>query len=626
MNQKQNILEAWIMVEHLSEGNINLRDKTVLTLHELQEDRYFDLFINEIQRKKMKSYQKGGIVLYFDIFPFNEIVEFLRKEYRLSATEQEITYGDKFSFALYFDKTLKLNGEMTFLTESYYIRKFRKIPKESEFSSFEEEYKKLFEEIFECPEDVDYKMHFNEAVRYVLQKNHVDIKNCRMKVLLNLEADAANLHSFFVKDLEKAKTISTDILDAYILGKSKSRIDLDSRVQSGKFNGEMFYKILQPKNYPVARFPSNPKFALSFMQQTAVNLAIGFDNQRIRSVNGPPGTGKTTLLKDIFAELVVEQAYEIVSLSEKVIKGSAETRYWNNASIGIVPSKIADKGIVVASSNNGAVQNIVNELPLVAGIDHEFIEPILDIDYFKTVANSKVETKWVKNENGKYEELISKEKEDGDKFWGVFSLEGGRKENMEYIITVLKHIEEYLKNEYEPNQDVYQDFKKQYDNVNGYRMKRQDSIEEMKKLQRLFREIDEKTKLYEKNKIDRRRELSERALKIDESIKRDHSEMGELETNVCIFKQQLKNLEDEKNSIELCIETLKLQKPGFFSRKKIKNEFKEKNKTYSDRLIKVIENEWSMKSQIYDAEGQIKKLKEQILKNKAFDDCEIYYI
>ena len=41
------------------------------------------------------------------------------------------------------------------------------------------------------------------------------------------------------------------------------------------------------------------------MQQVAVNLAIGYDNERIRSVNGPPGTGKTTLLKDIFAEFVV---------------------------------------------------------------------------------------------------------------------------------------------------------------------------------------------------------------------------------------------------------------------------------------------------------------------------------
>lgn len=51
------------------------------------------------------------------------------------------------------------------------------------------------------------------------------------------------------------------------------------------------------------------------MQQVAVNLSIGFDNNQIRSVNGPPGTGKTTLLKDIFAELIVEQSYEIAKNS-----------------------------------------------------------------------------------------------------------------------------------------------------------------------------------------------------------------------------------------------------------------------------------------------------------------------
>lgn len=29
MSRKENILNAWIMVEHLTEGNINIRDKSI---------------------------------------------------------------------------------------------------------------------------------------------------------------------------------------------------------------------------------------------------------------------------------------------------------------------------------------------------------------------------------------------------------------------------------------------------------------------------------------------------------------------------------------------------------------------------------------------------------------------
>ena len=112
-----------------------------------------------------------------------------------------------------------------------------------------------------------------------------------MQILKNIETEATNLHSFFIDDLEKAKKIETVNLRSYLYGNEEQRINLDSKNGSVNFNPDAFERILQPENYPLGRFPSNTAFALSLMQQIAVNLSTGFDQSQIRSVNGPPGTG-----------------------------------------------------------------------------------------------------------------------------------------------------------------------------------------------------------------------------------------------------------------------------------------------------------------------------------------------
>ncbi len=618
MSKKSDVLESWIMVEHLSEGDINLKDKSIITLSNLEGENYYDLFIREIQKKKMKKHQRGGIVIFFDIFSFKEIIDFLRKEYNLLEIEEDIKVGNKFSFALYFDKELKIYSKMTFLTESFYIRTYRKIPRESEFLSFEQEYRNIFDEIFECPDNMDYVDHFNNAIKLIIKNNGIDISNCRMKAVKNLETDAINLHSFFVGDLEKAKTVESSILDDYILKRRKERINLDSRVKSSEFDSEIFSKVLQPKNYPLARFPSNPEHSLTFMQQVAVNLAIGYDNEQIRSVNGPPGTGKTTLLKDIFAELVVEQSYDIVRLSSKYVKGSKETKCWDNASIGIMPKKIAEKGIVVASSNNGAVQNIVNELPLLTEIDKEFSKSLIEADYFRAIANLEDLSKWDEDENDiKHEELVNKENKEKNKFWGLFSLEGGRKENMDYIVNVLKHVVSYLEEEYEPDEEIYQKFMNQYKDVCLYREERQKISEIINELNKLLIELDTQHALYVKESVYRKKKIDEKkatTLKITidiqdkiETLKDSLQELSNQQFNQC----------EERECINQCIDALKLQKPGIFSSLKRKREYKEKCKLYSNQLQRIILSEHSYKVQIMEHENKIKSLLDKKSKKKT---------
>ena len=64
-----------------------------------------------------------------------------------------------------------------------------------------------------------------------------------------------------------------------------------------------------------------------------------------------------------------------------------ETIYFDNASIGVLSEIITENNIVVASSNNGAVQNIVNELPLTKEqIDQKVVEELKGADYFCSIA------------------------------------------------------------------------------------------------------------------------------------------------------------------------------------------------------------------------------------------------
>ncbi len=59
---------------------------------------------------------------------------------------------------------------------------------------------------------------------------------------------------------------------------------------------------------------------------------------------GKPACGKTTLLRDIFADHVVQQAYEICKLSSKKISGKYP--YFKDAKIGRLPAEIAEKNII----------------------------------------------------------------------------------------------------------------------------------------------------------------------------------------------------------------------------------------------------------------------------------------
>lgn len=138
---------------------------------------------------------------------------------------------------------------------------------------------------------------------------------------------------------------------------------------------------LSPKHLPLGRWPSNPKYNLSLMQQLAVNLAIEKlkDDGGIFSVNGPPGTGKTTLLRDLIADLIVQRAEQMTKYRHPADAFSKVDDFYR-----LDPS-LTGFEIIVSSSNNAAVKNVTAELPAIDAIDEQYQDRAT---YFRAVAES----------------------------------------------------------------------------------------------------------------------------------------------------------------------------------------------------------------------------------------------
>lgn len=248
------------------------------------------------------------------------------------------------------------------------------------------------------------------------------------------------LNSFFFEDLEYAHAVLNNkkgkALDKYLSQGVDRKPDLYSQAGLASIS-----KNLHPTKMPQGRWPAEPDHAMSLMQQFAINTAVEeLAEGGILSVNGPPGTGKTTLLRELIAHNLVERA-KILARFDKVEDTLAPQ--------GFIVPELTGFEMFVASSNNAAVENISKELPQKKSLAKQFQE----FEYLCPTANQiaaeylpKRQRKVIKSQSGKEKEFrIFRPLEEEKQCWGLISVALGKKSNRSKFAQRLFFDEHFLR-------------------------------------------------------------------------------------------------------------------------------------------------------------------------------------
>ena len=353
----------------------------------------------------------------------------------------------------------KLNNEMNY--------KLVAISNKIEYKDLEKVYSIIIEKVL-------LKLNNSDFIA-VINKKYAKKENIKRKIKDEKQEDNINVNtdmmsSFYVSDIDMVKRNVKigDRIVKYIEALKKpvvNRIEIDNDVLHMK-------KWLSIEKYPLGKWPSI--HSPSLMQQIAINMAISENDYSpgIFSVNGPPGTGKTTLLKEIIASNVVDRA---LMLSEYQKPDDAfqqcqftapENDYLKNYYIPDV--KLIKYGIIVASNNNSAVENISKELPIAKDVK-ESNTTLFNIDENKEVYFSDI----AKTLMGTDEEC-----------WGLISARLGKKSNINELKQALwfnkegVDLQQLFKGEL-PNWEKARDiFRNKHAEVVKYRMMIEKAIED----------------------------------------------------------------------------------------------------------------------------------------------------
>ena len=172
--------------------------------------------------------------------------------------------------------------------------------------------------------------------------------------------------SFFMDDLARTRTLLREGRCPPAVARYLGLRPPERREDVGPSTVE---RCVAPSEFPSSRWPSPGGYDLVALQQAAVNVARKLPRDGgLLAVNGPPGTGKTSLLRDLVAGAVTDRALAMSAFDDplRAFRSTAlpsPTRDGPAFRFHRLHPSLLGHEVVVASSNNGAVENVTSELP-----------------------------------------------------------------------------------------------------------------------------------------------------------------------------------------------------------------------------------------------------------------------